>query len=88
LFIFGIFAPSIFGIDGFNGGFALATFSLIAAITVLITAIMYQVRASVLDRIFSGESLMAHWKYDPVEWRDYAEKEYTPSKKESGICSS
>jgi len=82
LFTFGIFAPSIFGMDGFNGGFALSTFSLIAAITALITAIMYQGRAGSLDRIFTGANLLAHWKYDPAEWLRYADKEYVDSKRD------
>jgi hypothetical protein len=82
VFTFGIFAPSIFGMDGFDGGFALATFSLVAAITTLIVAIMYQGRAGALDRILSSKNLLAHWKYDPVEWQDYAEKEYVRAKKD------
>jgi hypothetical protein len=82
LFVFAIFAPSIFGMDGMNGGFAISFLSLVAAITTLIVAIMYQGRASALDRIFKGENLLAHWKYDPVEWQDYAEKEYVTEKRE------
>jgi hypothetical protein len=82
VFTFGIFAPSIFGMDGFDGGFALAAFSLIAAITTLIVSIMYQGRASALDRILSSKDLLAHWKYDPVEWQDYAEKEYVRAKQD------
>lgn len=68
--------------DGMNGGFAISFLSLVAAITTLIVAIMYQGRASALDRIFKGENLLAHWKYDPVEWQDYAEKEYVTEKRE------
>jgi hypothetical protein len=82
LFVFAIFAPSIFGMDGFNGGFAISFISIVAAITSLIVAIMYQGRAGALDRIFRGESLLAHWKYDPVEWQAYAEKEYVRAKQE------
>lgn len=82
MFVFAIFAPSIFGMDGMNGGFAISFLSLVAAITTLIVAIMYQGRASALDRIFKGENLLAHWKYDPVEWQDYAEKEYVTEKRE------
>lgn len=82
LFVFVIFAPSIFGMDGPNGGFAISFLSLVAAITMLIVAIMYQGRASALGRIFKGENLLAHWKYDPVEWRAYAEKEYIIEKRD------
>jgi len=82
LFVFAIFAPSIFGMDGPNGGFAISFLSLVAAITTLIVAIMYQGRASALGRIFKGENLLAHWKYDPVEWQAYAEKEYVTEKRD------
>jgi hypothetical protein len=82
LFIFGIFSPGIFGMDGPSGGFAIAVFSLIAAITSLIVAIMYQGRAGALDRILKGEKRLAHWKYAPAVWRDYAEKEHVREKKE------
>jgi predicted nucleic acid-binding Zn ribbon protein len=76
LLIFAIFAPSIFGMDGFNGGYAISFISLVAAITSLVVAVMYQGRARALDRILNGETLLAHWKYDPAEWQGYAEKEY------------
>ncbi len=82
LFIFGIFAPGLFGMDGFNGGFAITFVCIIAAITSLIVAIMYQGRSGALDRIFRGDNLLAHWKYDPSEWGDYSEKEYVRAKKE------
>jgi len=82
LFFFAIFAPSIFGMDGMNGGFAISFLSLVAAITTLIVAIMYQGRAGALDRILKGENRLAHWKYDPVEWRAYAEKEYVTEKRD------
>jgi hypothetical protein len=82
LFVFAIFAPSIFGIDGFNGGFAMSFIGLVAAITTLIVAIMYQGRAGALGRILKGETRLAHWTYDPVEWRAYAEKEYATEKRE------
>jgi hypothetical protein len=82
LFIFGVFAPSIFGMDGFNGGFALSFFCIVAAITSLIVAVMYQGRAGALDRILKGETRLAHWTYDPAVWRNYAEKEYVREKKE------
>lgn len=68
--------------DGMNGGFAISFLSLVAAITTLIVAIMYQGRASALGRIFKGENLLAHWKYDPVEWQAYAEKEYVTEKRD------
>jgi hypothetical protein len=82
LFIFAIFAPSIFGMDGMNGGYAISFISLIFAITSLVVAIMYKGRAAALDRILKGENRLAHWTYDPAEWQAYTEKEYATEKKD------
>ena len=82
LAVFAIFAPSIFGMDGMNGGYAISFLSLVFAITSLVVAIMYQGRAGALDRILRGENRLAHWKYDPSEWQIYAEKEYTREKRD------
>jgi hypothetical protein len=73
--IFGIFAPFIFGMDEFNGGFALAAFSLLIAIGGVTGFILYTVMARAVDRALNGEGLLVHWKYTPGEWREYTEKE-------------
>ena len=82
LLTFAIFAPAIFGMDGMNGGYAISFISIVAAITSLVVAIMYQGRAGALDRILKGENRLAHWKYDPAEWQSYAEKEYAREKQD------
>jgi hypothetical protein len=79
-FTFAVFAPYIFGMDGANGGYAISLLSIVAGITSFVIAIMYQGRAATLDRILKEENLLAHWKYDPTEWRSYAEKEYKREK--------
>ncbi len=80
LAVFGIFAPSIFGMDGFNGGFALSFVSIIVAVTGIIVVFMYWGRARTLDGILRGEGLLAHWRYKPAEWLAYAEKDYRADK--------
>jgi len=75
-FIFGIFAPSIFGMDGFNGGFAISFVCIILAITGFIVIIMYWGRAKAGDSMLSNEKILAHWKYSPGEWQDYSEKDF------------
>jgi hypothetical protein len=75
-FIFGIFAPSIFGMDGFNGGFAISFFCIILAITGIIVIMMYWGRARATDSILSGENILAHWSYTTDQWQDYSEKDY------------
>jgi hypothetical protein len=80
LAVFGVFAPTLFGMDGFDGGFALATFSFLLAVTGLVVIIMYRGRARMLDSIFKGEGLLVHWRYRPEEWQDYSEKDYLADK--------
>lgn len=77
LAVFGIFAPSIFGIDGFDGGFAISTVCLLIAITGLVVVLMYRGRARALEGILRGERLLAHWTYQPEHWLDFADKDYT-----------
>jgi MFS family permease len=76
LSVFGIFAPGIFGIKGFDGGFAISFVCIFLAIIGIIVVVIYIGRARLLNRILSGENTLAHWKYSPEEWRKYTEKEY------------
>jgi uncharacterized membrane protein (DUF373 family) len=80
LSIFGIFAPEIFGINGFDGGFAISFVCIFLAIIGVIVITIYAGRARLLNRILSGENILAHWKYSPEEWRQYTEKEYKEEK--------
>ncbi len=82
LAFFGIFAPSIFGMDGFNGGFALSFICIIIALTGVFVVLMYRGRAATLDSIIQGKDVLAHWKYSAEEWRRYTEKAYEIEKKE------
>ena len=77
---FGIFAPSLFGMDGFNGGYAIAALCMLTAITGLIVAIIYTKMAGRLDKILKGENLLAHWTYSADEWQQYTEEEYKRQK--------
>jgi hypothetical protein len=78
--IFGIFAPELFGIKGFNGGFAISAVCILLAITGIIIALIYMARAGKLDRIFKGDNLLSHWTYSQDEWQQYTEEEYTRQK--------
>lgn len=81
IFIFGIFAPCIFGIDGFNGGFALSIFSALLAITGIIVIMMYRGRARAAGSILKGENVLAHWTYTAEQWQEYSKKDYTLDKR-------
>jgi hypothetical protein len=74
--ILGIFNTAIFGIDGFDGGFALASVSILIFIMGIIVMAIYFPRAKVLDKMLRGENLLAHWTYSENEWRAYAEREH------------
>jgi hypothetical protein len=80
--IFAIFAPTIFGMDGFNGGFAISTISFMLVVTGIIVIIIYSGRARTLDKIFDGNNLLAHWTYSPEEWSSYADTQYKEEKGE------
>ena len=80
LSIFGIFAPGIFGIKGFDGGFAISFVCIFLAIIGIIVIVIYSGRARLLNRILSGENILAHWTYSSEEWQKYTEKEYKEEK--------
>ena len=71
VFIFLIFLPSIIGIDGFDGGFALSFASGFMVIMGIIIVLIYRSRARQLDRILAGEGRIAVWKYSPDEWERF-----------------
>lgn len=75
LSIWGIFAPSMFGMDGMDGGFAISFAAIVFAITGIVVTVMYFRRAGALDNIVNGENLLAHWTYTAEEWQKYMEEE-------------
>jgi hypothetical protein len=82
LAIFGIFAPGIFGMDGFDGGFAISTVCVVLGIIGLVVVWMYSGRAKALDGILRGEKILVHWKYSSTEWQQYADKAYKKEKQD------
>ncbi len=74
--VLGIFNTTLFGIDGFDGGFALASVSILFFIMGIIIMAIYFRRAAVLDEMLQGTNLIAHWTYSENEWRAYAEREH------------
>jgi hypothetical protein len=85
LAFFGIFAPSLFGIDGFKGGYAISFVSFFTVICGIIVIVIYSGRARAVSRILKGDNILAHWTYDPHEWNEYAEKQYAEEKKEKRV---
>jgi hypothetical protein len=56
--------PSLAGMDGMSGGYALGMFGLLLVITGLVTAAIYAPRAARLRAILSGRNVLAHWTYE------------------------
>lgn len=77
IFILGVFAPSVFGMDGMNGGYALAVLSGFFAMSAVVTAIIYGISAREQDRVTTGRALLAHWTYTEKEWKSFTKDEGT-----------
>ena len=77
-----IFVPTLVGMDGFEGGFAISFISLVAAIVGTVVSIMYVWQANVLNKMLRGEGLLVHWIYPPEKWKEYTVREYAQEKTE------
>lgn len=80
-FIFLIFFPSIIGLDGFDGGFAISFVSGFMVLSSLVVIFIYRSRAKQLDKILSGEGRIAVWKYTPKEWERFTTIDFEEEKK-------
>jgi hypothetical protein len=80
--IAGIFMPFILGIDLEQWGFGISLVCLVAGIVGIIVAVVYTRRARLINRLLNEQNLLAHWKYDPLEWRSYAQEDHEVNKKE------
>lgn len=81
VFLFLVFLPSIIGLDGFDGGFAISFISGFLVIMSLIVILIYRSRANQLDKILSGVGRIAVWKYMPEEWNRFVTIDFEEEKK-------
>jgi len=81
VFIFLIFLPSIIGLDGMDGGFALGFVSFFMVIMSIVVILIYRSRAKQLDNILAGEGRIAVWKYSPDEWERFTRIDFEEEKK-------
>lgn len=81
VFTFIVFLPSIIGLDGMDGGFAMSFVSGFMVITCIIVILVYRSRAKQLDKILSGEGRIAVWKYTPEEWMRFIAVDFEAEKK-------
>ncbi len=81
VFLFLVFLPSIIGLDGMDGGFALSFVSGFMVLGSIIIIFIYRSRAKQLDRVLKGENRIALWRYSPEEWLRFAGKDFEAEKK-------
>lgn len=81
VFIFLVFLPSLIGLDGMKGGYALSFVSGFMVIMSIIIVLIYRSRAKQLDKILSGEGLVAIWKYSADEWVNFTKTDFEEEKK-------
>jgi hypothetical protein len=72
----GIVLPSLFGLSGMEGAYALACASLLPLTAGLVTTWLYWDRARVAARILSGDGTLARWTYSEAQGRQQAESEF------------
>ena len=80
VFAFCMVIPSITGLDGFDGGFAIIFVAGFMVIMSIIIALIYRSRAKQLDKILSGEGRIIVWKYAPDEWQRFVENDFKEEK--------
>ena len=73
------FAPIITKADMMDWGFAATTFGGIIALISLIVFIMYNGRAKVFSRMFTGENILAHWQYSREFWQAISKEDMESS---------
>jgi len=81
VFMFLIFLPSLIGLDGMDGGFALGFVSFFMVIMSVVVILIYRSRAKQLDRILAGEGRLAVWQYEPYEWEKFTSIDFEEEKK-------
>lgn len=81
IFLLGVFLPSLLGIDGMEGGFAISFVAGFMVIVGIIVILVYRSRAKQLDNILSGEGRVALWHYTAEEWMRFAAADFEDEKK-------
>jgi hypothetical protein len=82
VFIFMIFLPSILNMDMMRWGFGIVFISFFLVISFAITSGVYASMAKRLNNVFTGLSIIAHWKYTQEEWLEYSKDEFKKQKSE------
>lgn len=81
LFAFCIFLPSLVGLDGFDGGFAISFVAGFMVIMAIVVISVYHSRANQFNLLLHGEGRIAEWSYSPEEWMRFVEKDFEEEKR-------
>ena len=79
----GTVLPTMFGMDGMGGGYAVAFVSGFVALCGIIVAAIFAARARVLGRLLSGTGVLAHWTFPAEDRVDHVDKELAEERKGS-----
>ncbi|MDD4903764.1 MAG: hypothetical protein PHX77_04625 [Candidatus Bipolaricaulis sp.] len=81
--VVGAVLPSVFGMEGMAGGFAIAVICGFLTLCAAITAAVFAARARVLGRMLRGDGVLVHWTYPTADRAEQTEKEFDEERKAS-----
>jgi predicted membrane channel-forming protein YqfA (hemolysin III family) len=79
----GAILPSLVGMNGMAGGYALAFVSGFLALCGILIAAVFAARARVLRRLLSGQGVLAHWTYQSEDRADHVDRELAEERRGS-----
>ncbi len=74
--IAGLVLPSLLGADMMRFGYGVGAFGLFLLISGAVVLAFYVARFMLMQRMLSGDNLLAHWQIEPTAWRGHLEQEY------------
>ena len=74
--IFLMLLPSLLEMDMMSGGYGLRFIGLFVTLCGLVVAWFYRARVTVLDRMLTGQGILARWTYEWAEYRGQVNKAY------------
>ena len=81
VFVTAIFIPSMIGLNGMDGGFAVSFIAGFMVIVGVIVILFYLQRAKQMDKILAGEGKIVLWRYSREEWNRFVTADFEDEKK-------
>jgi hypothetical protein len=76
VFVGAMLIPAVVEMDMMNGGYALVIMAGFAAMSCLVTALVYLPLARNFDQLFAGDGVIAEWRFDPEAWRQFTDSDF------------